>query len=608
MFDAAAWFDRCERVMADHPEVPDVDMAPHLPVLAPNLAEPEIRTVIRSALEEHLLERDEWHFRFAALGFYWRVIEVARQDVEMEAEAFTSDTSINGRPSITENELFDAARKAFADLSDFLPLDYLSDDKRLNWELRQAWLGGHTLRIEQLCNRKAECGYATKEEASRQAGWMIYLSCMRDAFPGVWKEYLSTENAVHHFFALRCVFRPPRELDTKSIHKAAFLLESGLRNSEGVPDAYYAALGDCYWRLDDDLKCAGTWETRGVHYPDPMADDFLQYLKKTSKPGEPEVTGPKEHPILVSAEIIVGIADAWDRSGNFDRAEKWLKRAIERGPRTKNLNRRLAELLAREHRPDEAGGYFLGEMKVNSDLLNDPGTQLTALLAQKLQELNSLEHAQALARSPESRAQRTAIEGVLPLHWPAYAQLTAEAREHWLDALMFHSGPDPGMSDERRNLSAAFFAALAAEVELRNFVFKPFRKNLSEESRRLTDRWKDANLQPLRLFLGGIRTPSFGQMLDLLWVAESPADELQKVFAREVQSRLGSNLRKLREARWKDIIAYRADAVHEGSISAKAVDRLLALAKEFLETLHAQSAPSGGAVRGTPSPGTPIRR
>jgi tetratricopeptide (TPR) repeat protein len=426
----------------------------------------------------------------------------------------------------------------------------------------------------------------------------------------MWKEYLSTEDSYHFFFSLRCVFRPPRELDTESICKAAFLLDSGLRNSEGVPDAYYAALGDCYWRLHKDLECADTWQTRGVHYLDPVAKEFShQCWKEMSKPSEPEVTEPKLYFMLVSAEIIVGITDAWDRSGHVDDAIRWLKGAIEKQPKTKHLNRRLGELFAREHRFEEACDYLLREMEVNPDFGNDPVTQLALVLGQKLQKLMSLEHAQALARSPGSRPQRTAIEGVLPVLWPAYAQLTAEAREHWLDAcLMFHGRPDPGMPDETRHLYAAMSAALAAEVELRNFVFKPFRKNLSEESLRLTEKWIDPNLRAFRLFLRGVHKPSLGEMLNLLWVAESPADELQKVFAREVQSGLGSNLRKMREARWKDIIEYRADAVHEGSITAEEAARLLALAKEFLETLHAPSAPSGGAVRGTPSPGTPIRR
>jgi tetratricopeptide (TPR) repeat protein len=327
-----------------------------------------------------------------------------------------------------------------------------------------------------------------------------------------------------------------RELTLDDSSKATLLdsandLQKALLALPDLPYVYRALVGRCHY-------CTG-------HFHD-AAEQYSALLRTQGQLGQPKA----------SRRLFASLSLSYRQAGETDHAKEILEGWAREFPDEKGVYLQLAELEALGTNYHRIAEYLRKEIEKNPAMEED--WRLSALLVLGATHDTS-KTLDVLRDTPLWQP----LYSVLAEYWPPFPRLAENAKDEWACGIAFiHLSALP---ESIRLRKAAEACARAVEIELRDRIFRPYKKHVNERpslklmaEQGLRERTSGKFCE----FLARDGTVTLGEMARILGRRGGMAEQIFRdfqVWLSGSQRRLMQSLQQL-----DPILAFRSPAVHEG--------------------------------------------
>ena len=343
-----------------------------------------------------------------------------------------------------------------------------------------------------------------------------------------------------------------KDSDRALLLDAANDLQKAFLAPAALPYPYRAALGRCHY-------CTG-------HFHD-AAEQYSALLQTQGQLGQ-----PKAH-----RKLFASLSLSYRQAGETERAKEALDRWAREFPDEKGVCLQLAELEAQSANYRGVVEYLRKEMDRNPTA--DEDWRVSALLA-----LGSTQEASksvdALKGMPLWQPAYTMLEN----YWSAFSKLGEGAREQWVGGVVLNHLLD--LPEKARLRLAAEACARAVEIELRDRIFRQYRKHVGE---------RPALKSAAEQGLGDRRASKFCEFLvrdgslglgEMVWILRKSGSIAESIF-KEFQGWLSRSQRRLMQSlgQLDPVLVFRSPAIHEGLTKADPAE-VIRSCKAAIEALN----------------------
>jgi len=333
---------------------------------------------------------------------------------------------------------------------------------------------------------------------------------------------------------------------------AAHDLQKAFLTLPALPYPYRAVLGRCYY-------CTGRFHD--------AAEQYGALLQAQGRSGQPKA----------DRKLFASLSLSYRHAGETERAKETLDRWAREVPNEKGVYLRLAELEAQSANYQGVVEYLRKEMDRNPTA--DADWKVSALLALGSTEETS-KSVDALKGMPFWQPACTILEN----YWPAFSKLGEGAREQWVGGVVLNHLLD--LPEKTRLRMAAEACARAVEIELRDRIFRQYRKHVAERT---------ALKSAVEQGLGDHRASKFREFLvrdgflslgEMVWILRKSGGIAEPIF-KEFQGWLSRSQRRLMQnlGQLDPVLVFRSPAVHEGLTKADPVE-VIRSCKAAIEALN----------------------
>jgi len=507
---------------------------------------PTLDDELSAQLENHLREWDnDLVSRFTVLSF------LCRNYIDLPSDALAEDSSK------------ERAKTFLLRFMNQLEAGQIQTAQHAMWELKQAWLFKDLERLRGTGRRYVQLAGG---DLNLLLGRSFWLRQSDHRFE--WESIIEGETWA---ISLAVLFPPEPHCDIPdagSVIYAKGCFEEVERVAPNNLGVHWGLLAHCAAMAGDPGRAASIYE---------------EHWKEICQPGVAFVADASDIPLdelqILPPECQEIMADLWESAHQPDKVIESLEALRKVHPRRQGVNRRLAEIYARQMNDGLAFEHLRAEADCDEVFGEDPVVSFALRSGIAFRELQVLR--ERFENKPAITEQIARIRTNLQSGWSPFSAMSGQIREDWTWGILWCEGELETTFETVRPQITVFSCARAFENHLREQIFEPLRAKvlILMKNPSLPDgEW--------RRFVEQGRI-ELGTMLNLISDAGEgtgcvPLQELWRLL-KERSSRPAP----LRDGRWQRIRVIRNQYSHNAQAGSMAEAReLVALCKDFLAMLE----------------------
>jgi len=372
--------------------------------------------------------------------------------------------------------------------------------------------------------------------------------------------------------SLAVLFPPDLEcaaLDANSIIYAKSCFEEVAKAAPSGLGAHWGVLGHCAAMIGDPGRAASIYEE---HWRE-IAQPGVAFLAESSG-------APLNELRTLPPECQEIVADLWESAHQPDKVIESLEGLRKVHPRRRGVNRRLAEIYARQTNHSLAYERLRAEADCDEAFGEDPIVSFALRSGIAFRELQA--QRERYESAPAVKDQIARVRTSLLSNWKPFSAMSEKVREDWIWATLWCEGGLDAAFETVRPQNTVFSCARALENHLREQIFEPLRRKLS------IDKSPSPTEDKLWQFIAHGRI-ELGTMLFSIREAQENADSIALCELWAILRGHSSRPAQLRHPRWQQISVIRNRNSHQSQAgSIEDARRLVALCRDFLAILEDQ--------------------